>query len=231
MITRKLFTAPTYALIDNSKIRNRIVLEIRRLKPEVEVSVEGCSDLARGKIIDWNEKNRLFTVQWKSIPDAFAEQTGSKTGLRSFFKTHVFTTQLLFKTEIVRRTDETEYQYRIPEAFYQNQRRKALRVPLPPGSAWLVTARGTFPVLDLSVSGAALKIRSDQFPEIRQMEQCELILGKKRLTTPEFGITFTRRGEEQAGCRFHGLNESLHIEIKQFLFQFLQVYFKEKTRS
>ncbi len=231
MITRKLFTAPTYALLDNPKIRNRIILEVRKLKPEVEVSVEGCPDLARGKIIEWNEKNKLFTVHWKSVPDAFALQTGSQTGLRSFFKTHVFTTQLLFKTEIVRRMDEAHYQYRIPEAFYQNQRRKALRVPLPAGTAWLASDRGSFPILDLSVSGAALKIRADQFPEVLKLENCELILRNKRIGTPQFGITFTRRGEDQAGCRFHGLNEGIHVEIKQFLFEFLQVYFKDKTQS
>jgi hypothetical protein len=231
MSTRKVHQAPTYTLIDDPKVSNRILLAIKKLKPETEVSVEKCPALARGKILDWNLEKALFTVSWTKLPEDFIESSGLKTGQRSFFKTQTFTTQLLFKTEIVRRLDETTYQYRTPKEWYQTQKRAALRVPLKAGSAKLSTPAGIFPILDLSTAGAALKIPETLLRKSYHLENCTLILDSKRLTTPEFGITLTRRQPDQVGCRFHGLNESIHIEIKQYLMEALHRFFKEPAKK
>ena len=231
MSSRKVHQAPTYTRIDDQKVSNRILLEIKRLKPETEASVENCPVLARGKIIDWNVEKSLFTVTWSKLPEEFAEFSGSRTGQRSFFKTQTFTTQLMFKTEIVRRLDETTYHYRTPKEWYQTQKRAALRVPLKPGSAKLSTPIGIFPILDLSTAGAALQIPEALSRKAHHFEKCTLILGSRRISTPTFGITLTRRQSDQVGCRFHGLNEAIHIEIKQYLMEALQWFFKEHVKK
>jgi hypothetical protein len=231
MSSRKVHQAPTYTRIVDPKVSNRILLEIKRFKPDAEASVENCPALARGKIVDWNVEKSLFTVNWKKLPEEFAEYSGSRTGQRSFFKIQTFTTQIMFKTEIVRRLDETTYHYRTPKDWYQNQKRAALRVPIEAGSAKLSTPIGTFPILDLSTAGAALQVPESLVRKAHHFEKCTLILGSRRITTPNFGITITRRQPDQIGCRFHGLNEAIHIEIKQYLIEALQWFFKEHVKK
>lgn len=228
MSTRKIHQAPTFSLIGEPKILDRVLLEIKKLKPGVEVSVEGCASLARGRIIDWNIEKKLFSVSWDQLPDPFAGASGRLTGQRSFFKVQTFTTQLLFKAEIVRRLADGTYQYRTPAQLYQNQKRGALRVPLPAGAAKITSAKGIFQVLDLSTAGAALGIPDSLSKSLHKIEGCTLVLGAQKISTPDFGITFTRRFPDRTGCRFHGLNEALHVEIKQFLIEALQQFFKEQ---
>ncbi|NDG84876.1 MAG: hypothetical protein EBX52_07545 [Proteobacteria bacterium] len=228
MSTRRIHQAPTYTLLHEPKILDRVLLEVKKLKPAIEVSVENCTALAKGRIVDWNLDKKLFTVSWGNLPEVFAEAAGRLTGQRSFFKVQTFTTQLVFKAEVIRRLPDGTYQYRTPAQIYQTQKRGALRVPLTPGLVKIASPKGIFPVLDLSTAGAALKIPESLSKSLHRIEECTLILGTRKIHTPDFGITFTRRLPERTGCRFHGLNEAIHIEIKQFLIEALHRFFKEQ---
>jgi len=231
MSTRRVHRSPTFQQVQETAELNRILKEIRKFKPEVEVTIEHHPVLSQGRIIDWHEEKRLFTVEWIKIPDEFKESSGRRTGLRAFFKVSLFSVQVLFKCELVRRLPDGSYQYRTPEVLYKNQKRSALRVPLAPGSGALITPLGVFTLTDLSTSGARFEIPSSFSKKIHQIENCVLQLKRKKISTPRFGITLTRRFEDSAGCRFHGLNEAIHIEIKQFLIESLQDYFKRvKTK-
>ncbi len=93
MSTRKIHQAPTFQEIQAPKELDRIILEIKKFKPAVEVSVEHHPFIARGKIIDWNTEKKLLTVQWKTVPDEFKDASALRTGLRAFFKASLFSTQ------------------------------------------------------------------------------------------------------------------------------------------
>jgi hypothetical protein len=225
MTSRRVHQAPHFSAITDLRDRRRIALEIKKLKPAAEVSVEGVPDLAKGKVIDWIEAKKLFTVKWDDLPDSFQSHSGSITGLRSFFKIKLLSTQVVFKCELIRRLPTDEYQYRIPTEIYQHQNRTALRVPLRRGEGKLKTPRGTFSILDLSTSGARLALSEPLSASIHHVEGCTLILGKKKIATPDFGITLTHRGEQEFGCRFHGLTEEYRIQIKHYLIEELQHFF------
>jgi hypothetical protein len=135
--------------------------------------------------------------------------------------------QILFKCELIRRLPDGTYQYRVPQRIYKNQKRTALRVPLASGAGLIRTPKGSFAILDLSVAGARIELPISESKKLHQIEKCSLILGGRKFTPPEFGITLTSRQDEFAGCRFHGLNEGIHVEIKQFLIEALHDFFKK----
>jgi hypothetical protein len=227
MTTRRVNRAPTFQEIEAPRELERIIMEIRKFRPPVEVSVENHPWIAKGRVVDWNPAKKLFTVEWRKIPDEFKEGAALRTGLRAFFKCAVFTTQILFKCELIRRMPDGTYQYRTPATLFKNQRRAALRVPLFPGMANLRTPAGTFPVLDLSTAGARIGISFPASKKIHQLEKCTLIIGDRKFSPVSFGITLTTRNEGFAGCRFHGLSEEIRVEIKQFLIEALHDYFKK----
>lgn len=230
MSIRKVHQAPAFNRITRLDEIRRLVLEIQKLKPSFEVSVEGHPGLARGRIHHWDVTKKLFSVRWSEINEDFQNACGVRTGLRSFFKVKLFTTQLLFRTELIRRLRDGEYQYRIPPDLFQSQLRKSLRLPLPANQARLMCKQGVFPVLDLSVSGARLALAREQSAELHHLESCILVLGKTRIQSPHFEAILTHRGEDFAGCRFRGLNEALHVKIKQFLVECLHLLIQGAQR-
>ena len=227
MSSRKIHQAPTFQEIETSKELERVVLEIHKFRPSVEVSVEHHPFIARGRMIDWNPAKKLLTVEWKTIPEEFRASSALRTGLRAFFKVSLFSMQILFKCELIRRLPDGTYQYRIPAKIYKNQKRTALRVPLPKGKGLLRTPKGSFAILDLSMAGARIDISLSESKKLHQVENCSLILDGRKFTPPAFGVTLTSLYDELAGCRFHGLNEGIHVEIKQFLIEALHDFFKK----
>ncbi len=231
MSTRKIHQSPTFSVVQDGKEIDRLLLEIKKFKPGVEVTIEHHPHLARGKIIDWHDGKKLITIHWTEIPEGFVESSGLRTGLRAFFKASLLSVQILFKCELVRRLPDGCYQYRTPDVFYKNQKRLALRVPLDSGSGTLVTPLGSYPILDLSISGARIGLPLSTSKKIHALENCSLILGKRRISTSRFGVTITSRNDDFSGCRFHGLNEGIHVEIKQFLIEALHEYFKKAKQK
>ncbi|MBU6153440.1 MAG: hypothetical protein KGP28_03980 [Bdellovibrionales bacterium] len=231
MTSRKVHQAPTFVRVDEGQEIKRIILELQRLTHPAEVTLENHPSVAKGKIIEWNEAKKLFTVEWSELTREFFLKSGEKTGIRAFFKVNLVSFPVLFKCELVRRLPDETFQYRTPVQFFKNQRRAALRVPLEPGAGKLKTHHGTFPVLDLSTSGARVAIPESLSRSIHVLDGCSLILSGKKIQSPDFGVRITTRLKESAGCRFHGLNEALHIEIKQFLMEALHDFFQKVKKK
>jgi hypothetical protein len=226
MSSRKVHQAPTFTRLDRPEDIRRTVLEIQKLKPYFEVSIESHDGMARGRIQHWDPAKKLLTVRWTKADEAFHSACGMRTGLRSFFKVRLLSTQLVFRSELIRRLPDGQYQYRIPLELFQSQLRKSLRIPLGPGQAKLASSRGIFPILDLSASGARIAIPIKISSRLHQLDSCFLVLGRHRISTSGFEVTLTHRDEESAGCRFRGLDEAIRIEIKQFLIEALHLLFK-----
>ena len=226
MSIRKEDLAPSFAQIENEKERESLIKEILKIKPKVEVSLEGVSEVAHGRIIDWNAGRRLFTIRWEKKSEHFAETTDSQTGLRVYMKARLFSTQLIFKTTTARRLEDGTYQYRLPIEIYKQQRRGALRVPIKRGKVRFKTSEGSFSVMDLSVGGA--KLRSNQGKTLNKLTHCELNLDGYRIKTEDFEATVTYRDDQSVGVRFSGLNEKIHAEIKQFLMEALRTHYEEE---
>ena len=231
MSNRKVHQAPNYTEVKLKNEIEKLILEIRKFKPRVEVTVEGLPELAEGRIIEWNETQQLFRVDWKSITDEFITHSGLRTGLRNFFKLKLFTAPVLFKCELVRRLPDGTFHYRTPEKIYKQQKRGALRIPLQRGSASLVTSKGRHGILDLSISGARLDLPEEISSGIHAFEGCALLLGKARISAPGFQAVITSRSPDSCGIRFSGLNESLRVEIKQYLIESLHLYYQEISKK
>ena len=226
MSTRKEDSSPSFSQIENEKERSSLIKEIQKLNPKVEVSLEGVSEVAHGRIIEWNSGRRLFTIRWEKKSQHFADTTDSQTGLRVYVKARLFSTQLIFKTTTIRRFEDGTYQYRLPIELYKQQRRGALRVPIKRGKVRLRTAEGSFSVMDLSIGGA--RLRSPDGKEFSLLSNCELNLDGYRIRTEDFAATVTYRDAESFGVRFSGLNDEVHGEIKQFLMDALRTYYEEE---
>lgn len=233
-MTRKIHAEPNYTLLNNAREISRIEKEITQFQPKTEVTIEGSSDLATGKIHEWFPKRKFFSIKWMKLPKEFVRQTESKSGLRVFFKAHLFSTQVLFKSTTLRRlsVEETEdgsviYHYRIPEQIYQQQRRGALRVPLFKKAAILVTPIGNFELMDLSVTGAKLKRHDPSIkPEIGQeYKTASLYLGKQKVNSKTFQVKFTRVAREWCAIKFTKISDLERTLIKQFLIESLRNYY------
>ena len=231
MSTRRVHQAPNYIEVKAKDENEKLNLEIRKFKPEVEVTVEGLPELAQGRIIDWNASQKLFRVDWRSITDDFKMHSGLRTGLRNFFRVKLFTSPILFKCELVRRLPDGTFHYRLPEQIYKLQKRGALRVPLKSGTASLITRSGRYAMLDLSIAGARLSLPESESSKHHTFENCTLILGGKKITAPGFQATITSRSKEGCGVRFSGLDETLRFEIKQYLIESLHAYYQEASHS
>lgn len=238
-MTRKVHSEPNYTLLQNPKEMARIEKEITQFQPKTEVTVEGLSEIASGRITEWYPKRKFFSVKWSKIPKNFERQTESKSGLRAFFKAHLFSTQVMFKSTTLRRLSEEEtqdgsvvYHYRIPEQIYQQQSRGALRVPLTSGAATLCTPQGDFELLDLSVSGAKLKRIPKVEPEIgKELKTVELYFGKKKISSSDFHVKFTRVASDWCAVTFSKISDFERTQIKQFLIEALRIYYEEELRT
>ncbi len=227
MSTRRVHEAPSFARVEDPKERARLIQELIKMRPKAEVSLEGFHEILSGRITEWNPQRKAFTVKWDSLSDSFHQRTGSSTGLRSYFKVSLFTTQLVFRAEAVRRLPDGSYHYRFPQELYKQQKRGALRVPLARGIGKLRTNEGTFAIEDLSVGGARIVLTPDQSRKLHELTGCELLVNGWVISTPEFTATLTHRTEKGSGTRFAGLNENIRTEIKQFLIEALRTYYLE----
>ena len=225
MSTRRVDEKPSFAEVSDPMDREKLQKEIQKIRPGVEVSIEGHSEVAKGRIIDWNPQRKLFTVKWEKKSEIFDEVTDARTGLRAFFKSKLFSTQLIFKTTTVRKLEDGTYHYRIPNELFKQQRRGALRVPIYSG-AFFSSLEGKFRILDLSVSGARLKVPKTL--KHSKFTGCELSLDGYRLGTPDFVAQTTFTGPEEIGVRFAGLNEGIRTEMKQYLMDALKLHYKKE---
>ena len=228
MSTRREDLGPTFKVVESAKDRLQLEKEIIKILPAVEVSLEGLSDLALGRVIAWDQPRKLLQIRWDTISQAFTDKTESETGLRAYFKMDLFSTQLVFKTTTIRRIEDGTYHYRIPDFIFKKQKRGMLRVPLPPESAFLECNEGRFELLNLSIGGAKLKIDST-FKPTSIFTHCVLNLSGLKVTAPALEVKALRREKEYLGCKFGGLTDANKTQIKQFLIDALRVHFKENA--
>jgi len=239
-MSRKVHVEPNFGILKNEREIARIEKEISQFTPKVEVTIEGLSEIATGRITEWYPKRKFFAVKWNKIPEKFELQTESNSMLRVFFKAQLFSTQVLFKSTTLRRLSAQEtqdgsvtYHYRIPNQIFQQQRRGALRVPLTKEAGILTTPIGVFEVLDLSISGAKVRALGDDMnPEIGQeWKKTELYLAKKKITSKDFHIKVTRKTKDWCAIGFTKISELEKTQIKQFLIEALRTYYAEELRS
>ncbi len=239
-MTRKVHSEPNFSILKNEREISRIEKEITQFQPKTEVTIEGLSEMATGKIIEWFPKRKFFSVRWNKLPKDFSHQTESKSGLRVFFKAHLFSTQVLFKSTTLRRLSEDEtvdgsiiYHYRLPEQIYQQQRRGALRVPLFHKAATLITPIGKFELLDLSVTGAKLRaLDPNMTPELGQeWKTVELYFGKSKVSSKSFHVKLTRNTKDWCAVGFTKISDLERTQIKQFLIESLRNYYAEELRT
>lgn len=223
--SKRFETGPSFTLIELMKERIQIEKEIIKVNPEIEVSLEGLSELATGRFVDWDATRKLFIVRWKFISDSFKQKTESQIGLRAYFKCTLFTTQLVFKTTTVRRLEDGDYQYRLPDFIFKKQKRGALRVPIAPHTAFLECAEGRFEIVDLSASGMRLRIHA-HFKPTSLFTEPSLILNSVKLKNAGLQIKVLRREKDFLGCKFLNFSEQNKVTIKQFLIDSLRVHFK-----
>jgi hypothetical protein len=217
--------SPTYTLIETDRDLVAIEREIAKVKPVSEITLEGLTEIAKARIIEWHPSRHFFAVEWQKKPESFGHTIESRSNLRAFFKAHLFSTQLVFKSMAVRRINENVYHFRIPEQIYKQQRRGALRVPTT--NASLIAPQGEFEILDLSVGGARLKrVPGSRVRIGSSLLDCELKLGRKKIANENFGVKITSETETGFGCRFSGLEAADQVAIKQFLMEALRTYYK-----
>ncbi|MBS1958944.1 MAG: PilZ domain-containing protein [Bdellovibrionales bacterium] len=231
--------SPSFKPVETEKEVTVLGAEIRKVRPVAEITLEGLNDLAKGKITDWQPARKIFTVQWVKKSESFDKMTEDHPGLRAYFKLQLFTTQLVFKSSTVRRMTEDISHFRIPEQLFHQQMRGALRVPVTPGKASILTPRGEFPLIDLSVGGA--KVRLPEGSRITagiELQSCELKIGTLKINAPDFLVKVTRvnkvgsEGAETliAGLRFSGLADRHKTAMKQFLIDALKSYYEELSK-
>ena len=52
-MTRKINAEPNYTILQNAKEISRIEKEITQFTPKTEVTIEGSSEIATGRIVEW----------------------------------------------------------------------------------------------------------------------------------------------------------------------------------
>jgi hypothetical protein len=231
MTTRRVHSTPTFALIESEKELESVVREMQKVKPGVEITIEGMTEIAKGKILEWHPSRHFFSVAWDKKSEAFDDRIESRADLRAFFKAQLFSKQLMFKTVTVRRVNEDLYHFRIPEQMYQQQRRGALRVPILTRNAALISSEGEFEIIDLSVGGAKLRPIGEISKKSllgRSLLNCSMKLGRLRISNENFGVKITSQDATTVGCRFAGLEQGDQVQIKQFLVEALRRYYKEE---
>jgi hypothetical protein len=231
---RKISATPTYAILAHPKELKTTFQEINKISPTAEVSIEGLDELATGTITEWHEKRNFFAVKWKKKSEKFDAKTESQSGLRVFFKLQLFSTQVVFKSATLRRIDENISHFRIPEQLYKQQRRGALRVPVSGMHAYVITPKGEFPLVNLSVAGARASHGTKKIsPQLLNviLDPCTIVLGRRRISNPSLGVRITHVDETGVGLLFHGLTAHDKIFIKQYLVEALRTYFESQQST
>ncbi len=237
-MSRKVHQEPNYGVVKSDDVLNRIEKEIIRLNPKVEVTLEGLSGIAKGIIREWFPKRKFFTVEWLKLPPDFAPHTDSNSELRVYFKVQLFTTQILFRSTTLRQLVPSEvgdgmqvYHYRVPEEIYQQQARGALRIPILKKSAKLETPDGTFELIDLSVTGARLRLlENEKLPHLnKEWKTATLILKKHRMNGEDFHVKVVRKEEDHLAVKFSKITDVERIQIKQFLMDALKEFYDQTT--
>ncbi len=237
---RRIQVGANYKLIQKATELRRIEAEILRMPPKTEVTIEGTNEIAKGKIIEWFPNRKFFTVQWGKLPTHFAQQSGSKSGLRVFFKVQMFSTQIVFKSTTLRRIqlEESEtqlplYHYRIPEEIFQQERRGALRVPLENGMASIRSKEGIFNIVDLSVTGAKIFVpeKTPIPPAGTEWKSAQLFFGKHQVSSIQFKIKIVRKSDEECTVQFKQNTDFEKVQIKQFLIEALRIFYGKKFKS
>jgi len=232
-MSRKVQLGSNYQQIKKASDISRIETEIVRMHPKTEVTIEGASDIAKGRIVEWFPKRKFFSVQWTKIPAGFAHQSGTKSGLRVFFKAQMFSTQIVFKSTTLRRlgAEETEngvmiYHYRIPEEIFQQEQRGALRVPIEEGTASIKTKQGDYDIIDLNVSGAKLRIPPSSIipPSGTEWKGADLYIGDQKVNNIGFRVKIIRITNDECTIQFSKISDFEKIRIKQFLIEALRTY-------
>jgi c-di-GMP-binding flagellar brake protein YcgR len=226
-MTRKRDLAPSFKPVETERETKMLGGEIRKIRPVAEITLEGLKDTAKGRIQDWQPTRKLFTIEWIKKSASFDQLTEKSPNLRAYFKTQLFTTQLVFKSSTVRRIDDEHSHFRIPEQLFHQQMRGTLRVPLISGRAILRTPKGEFTMLDLSVGGAKVILPDTANVETGvELGPCELRIGTFRIAGPTFMVKVARTAQGVAGVRFVGLEERHKTLIKQFLIDALKTYYE-----
>jgi hypothetical protein len=228
--TRKQAAAPSFKPVESDRELKLLVDEIKKIRPLAEISLEGLSELAKGRILDWQPQRKIFTVEWIKKSQSFDELTEKSPGLRAYVKTQLFTTQLVFKSTTVRRVDDDHSHFRIPEQLFHQQQRGALRVPLLASQAILKTPQGEFMLSDLSVGGAKAAIPADSnLTAGLDLSPCQLTIGNLKIHSPQFQAKVARVQKGDAsnivGFKFSGLEDRHRSLIKQFLIDALKNYY------
>jgi hypothetical protein len=242
MSTRRVHQTPNYQLLDDPKAIKRILGEVNQMQPKAELSIEGRPEVITSQLMEWDPKRGSLQVRFRSNED-FSSHLSSKSGLRAFFKTRLFTTQLIFKTRAIRTTPDGAA-FKIPEVIYEQQRRGALRVPIPAKiTAELRTPVGVCTIVDLSVTGAKVIGPKRMVPGVIYENVKFLIPSLPTSSQAILAFPFSVRVAHQAdlntddaqsgrilGCHFIGLSTKQRIIIKQFLTDSLHYYFKGKQK-
>lgn len=234
-VIKKSDKAPSFSILNNSKKIAAIHKEIEKFQPEAEVSIEGYPDVAKGNIVEWHSSRKFFVVEWLRKSKGFDQKTESESGLRVFFKSRLFSTQILFKSTTLRRSEDGgRSHFRIPEEIYQQQLRSALRVPILTNDAILKIPQGEFKIIDLSLGGAKVKIPTQLFNKNYVgiiIDQAQLYFGNRKITHPELKIKIANIQNEWMGIKLSGLRESDETVLKQYLVEALQVFYQSITED
>ena len=230
MSTRMTDKDPSFGLLDNPKKLSTVHKEIEKFKPEVEVSIEGLPEFAMGHIVEWYPSRKFFVVQWTKKSALFDKKTESESGLRVFFKSNLFSTQVLFKSTTVRREEDSKTHYRIPEQIYQQQKRASLRVPIINDDARIEIAQGNFAILDLSMNGAKVQIPEKLFTREAVGTSIlirTLLLGKSKIKQTNFSAKIVNVQAKSMGLLFSEVTPANEIIIKQFLVEALRLFYHQ----
>ena len=235
MSTIRKIQAPTYSAIDSKKKLDLVLKEILRLKPDVEVTIAGCTDVAKGKIVEWWPDRHFFAVQWSKTTSDFEIATREADAeVFSYFKVKMMTALTVFKCRTVRQVSAETYHYRIPKEVYQQQRRGALRVPVETEVAYLITPHAKFEILDLSTEGARIRIPpTSKLKPGSLIKNAKIKLGKTVIEAPDFEVKIVSIFKDEnpsVGGKFLGLEAAQKTEIKQFLVEALHHFFKENLK-
>lgn len=237
---RRTIGHPSFKPLQSDLLFSRIPKEIIKLKPKIEVTLEGFSEVHLGKIQEWHLDRKFFSVLWDLPSESLAQQIDSVTHLRVFFKVKLFSTQLIFKTIALRRLDATCFHFRIPEEVFEHQLRATLRVPVQTSSKLsLKNHQGVFKILDLSSLGAKIEVDSSfKVPAtLKDLKFSVALLSKYKFDAKVVSSTKATASTESRptrgdpikilGLKFLDFPKEAQSLLKQVLVNELHQYYKE----
>ncbi len=227
---------PNFSLVKPGDERRKAILEIIKVRPNCEISIEGMSELATGKIVGWDPARKFFAVKWAKKSATFEQKIDSESGLRAFFKLNLFSKVVLFKTIALRQMEDGTVHFRAPETFYAHQRRNTLRVPLNDSfQVILSTPIGDFKVSDMSLGGAKFMFPSSLGKTLsigRSVAPVHLAIpSEPELSTLRFSFRTTSVHPNAMGCKFTEMKRRHRELLRSFLIRALHDYFVKNFKS